>query len=197
MSFQTDVNMSLVMISLMEKETTQLKTEHYDCKTYNQESEFIDCTKKQLWNVLSSKINCTIAGLESIVQNGTEIEYCSDSVSARQTFDHMVKTFDQVYSNLSKFNCPVPCRQKGFNYKIKYFHKNSWIEPENSTMSKTFAGLYVSYSSLLVEERVETIVYDLECLLTSLGGNLGLFLGFSCFSTLVSGLNFIYKKMVT
>jgi hypothetical protein len=58
----------MVMFSPMEKETTQLKTEHYDCKPYNDESEFIVCYKKQLWNVLNPKINCSIAGLDSSYQ---------------------------------------------------------------------------------------------------------------------------------
>jgi hypothetical protein len=60
-------------------------------------------------------------------------------------------------------------------------------------MVKLTTGVAVSYRSLLVEERVETIVYDLESLMTSIGGNLGLFLGFSCFSTSLEILKFIFK----
>ena len=55
-------------------------------------------------------------------------------------------------------------------------------------------GLTIAYSSLLIEERVETYVYDMENLLTSIGGNLGLFLGFSCFSSILVLLEFIFKK---
>jgi hypothetical protein len=61
---------------------------------------------------------------------------------------------------------------------------------------KFTTGVAVSYRSLLVEERVETIVYDLESLMTSIGGNLGLFLGFSCFSTFLKILKFIFKTTV-
>jgi hypothetical protein len=193
--FKTDPNMSLVMVSLMEKETTQLKTKHYDCKPYNDDLEFIECCKKQLWNDLRPKINCSFAGLENIVPNSAEINYCNELSSAQNTFVQVSNTFADVFSNLSKYSCPVPCSQKGFNYNIKYFHKNSWIESDNSTKSQNSAGVAVSYSSLLVEERSETIIYDLECLLTSLGGNLGLFLGFSCFSTLVGCLKFTFDKM--
>jgi hypothetical protein len=35
-----------------------------------------------------------------------------------------------------------------------------------------------------VEEKMETLVYDEANFLTATGGNLGLFLGFSCFSLL-------------
>jgi hypothetical protein len=58
----------------------------------------------------------------------------------------------------------------------------------------TVTGLTITYSSLLIEESFETFVYDLENLMTSLGGNLGLFLGFSCFSTAVVILKWIFRK---
>ena len=194
--FKTDINTSLVMVSLMEKETTQLKTEHHNCKPYADESEFIDCSKKQLWNVLGMQINCSIAGLEKIVPTGTEIKYCNDSSLARKTYGQTYRTITDFFTNISKYNCPVPCSQKGFNYNMKYFHQNSWIEPDNSSLSQNVAVIAVSYSSLLLEERTETLINDLECLLTSIGGNLGLFLGFSCFSTLVGVLKFIFEKII-
>jgi hypothetical protein len=184
------------MVSLMEKETTQLKTEHHNCKLYADDSEFINCTKNELWNVVQPKINCTIAGLENILPIVTEVKYCNESSSAQKTYDQTMIVASNVFSNISNYNCPVPCSQKGFNYNMKYFHQNSWVETGNSSLSQTIAIITVSYSTLLVEERKETIIYDLECLLTSLGGNLGLFLGFSCFSTLIDGLKFIFKKIV-
>jgi hypothetical protein len=39
-------------------------------------------------------------------------------------------------------------------------------------MANNSMGLTFAYSSLLVEERVETFVYDVESLMTSIGGNL-------------------------
>ena len=39
-------------------------------------------------------------------------------------------------------------------------------------MANNTTTLTLAYSSLLVEERVETFVYDFENLMTSIGGNL-------------------------
>ena len=49
--------------------------------------------------------------------------------------------------------------------------------------------------TLQVEERVVTLVYDIENLLPSFGGNLGLFLGFSCLSLMLVMLD-LSKKLV-
>jgi hypothetical protein len=43
---------------------------------------------------------------------------------------------------------------------------------------------FVCSGRSLVEEKMETLVYDEANFLTATGGNLGLFLGFSCFSLL-------------
>ena len=50
-------------------------------------------------------------------------------------------------------------------------------------MSKTFL-LYILWNSLLIEEEVETLVYDEINFVAAAGGNLGLQLGFSCFGLL-------------
>ena len=39
-------------------------------------------------------------------------------------------------------------------------------------MANNMTALTLAYSSLLVEERVETFVYDFENLMSSIGGNL-------------------------
>ena len=45
-----------------------------------------------------------------------------------------------------------------------------------------FFKLYTYYESFLVEELIETYVYDVVGFLSSAGGNLGLLLGMSCLS---------------
>ncbi len=53
----------------------------------------------------------------------------------------------------------------------------------------------IKFSSLLIDEEVETYVYDFGNFLVALGGNLGLMLGFSCLSVLFSALEFIFEKV--
>ena len=190
---ESDNNMSLVKISMMETVTTQLRTENYACKNYQLEHEFNDCAKDKIWSLLRPSISCTIIGLEAILPSQLDIWPCQTLESALKVFEAMLITFTEFLTNMIEYGCPVPCSQKSFNYNIKYLNRNSWIESQNSTLSQNMAIVAVSYRSLLVEERVETIVYDLESLMTSIGGNLGLFLGFSCFSTFLTVLKFIFK----
>jgi hypothetical protein len=53
------------------------------------------------------------------------------------------------------------------------------------------AYLILAYETLSVEEQFETLVFDIGSLLAAAGGNLGLFLGFSCLSLLFSLLDYL------
>ena len=94
--------------------------------------------------------------------------------------------------------CPIPCFQKTFTYKIEYLHKNLFFslspENDNDAVSSTF-GLFICWETMLVEEVVEALVYDEINFITAVGGNLGLLLGFSCYSLLEQLIDFIRKRI--
>ena len=186
-------NMSLILISIIEQQSDQINKELSPCKSYTS-TEFIECSKQQLWLQMMSRINCTIAGYESIVPEN--FQYCDSLTAAQNTMFEFYSAFGAFVSNFSKYNCPLPCRQLSYTYNIKYFHKHSWPDMKGSPreLMETGGIVALAYSSLLVEERYEAYVYDLENLMTSIGGNLGLFLGFSCFSTFVTLLKFLFHK---
>jgi len=146
-----------------------------------------------MWSLLRPNISCTIAALETILPSQPDISPCKTLESAKKVYGTMDIIFNDFLTKMFEYGCPIPCSHKSFNYNIKYFHQNSWIESHNSTQSQSAALVAVSYRSMLVEKRVETIVYDLESVMTSIGGNLGLFLGFSCFSTALEILKFVFK----
>ena len=81
-----------------------------------------------------------------------------------------------------------------YKLKVVYFHQNSWLEPNHmdDDLDKSF-GLYFFYDSLLIEDRIEDLVYDVGSFLTSLGGYLGLLLGFSCLSVSFACIRIIRK----
>ena len=63
-------------------------------------------------------------------------------------------------------------------------------------MKFDFEKIYLlsfAYEYLEVEEKVESYVYDLGAFLAIVGGNLGLALGFSCLSMLLSLLKILYR----
>ena len=186
-------NMALTSIHLNEKVTTQINRKTAPCALYKQSNEFIECGKKQLWSLLKPRINCTIAILRSIIPDNSEILECNSILSAGITYKIMMNIFTEFSWKISQYGCPVPCSQSSYNINLRHLHRNSWIDPDNLNVPNDFAVLAILYNSLLVEERIETIVYDLESLMTSVGGNLGLFLGFSCLSTLLAILKFLFK----
>ena len=53
--------------------------------------------------------------------------------------------------------------------------------------------LTIYLANFVVEERIETLIYDTGNFLAQAGGNLGLFLGFSCLSLLFAIIK-LFKK---
>jgi len=94
-----------------------------------------------MWSLLRPNINCTIAGLEEILPEHPDIQPCQALESAEKVFEAMINNFTIFFANISKYECPLPCSQRSYNYKIKYFNRNSWIESQNSTLSQNTAGV--------------------------------------------------------
>jgi hypothetical protein len=100
--------------------------------------------------------------------------------------------------NFSTFGCPLPCTKTSYKTNLKYMHKNSLMLVEEFFQKDNVFILYFFYTSLTVEEKIETLIYDFGGLMAAAGGNLGLCLGFSCLSILFSmigGLSFVGKKL--
>jgi len=49
----------------------------------------------------------------------------------------------------------------------------------------------LSYETVVTEEHVQSYVYDFNSFISSAGGNLGLFVGFSCLSTMLGIISFV------
>ena len=90
---------------------------------------------------------------------------------------------DQFLGSTSAYGCPLPCTQKSYNFNLEYFSKYSFLgaeEPVN--LDNENFKFVMFFRSVDTEESTETLVYDFTNFLTAAGGNLGLFMGFSCFS---------------
>jgi hypothetical protein len=51
----------------------------------------------------------------------------------------------------------MPCQQKFYNLDVKIFHSNSM---SNVNVTPNTAYLFLSYDSFVIEESVESLVYD-------------------------------------
>ena len=139
-------------------------------------------------SLLMASINCTIPGLGIFIQSD-ELNECTDRKSAIHSLTTFLGLKDEFISNNPPHGCVSPCTEVTFNSEVFAFHQNSWIDTdENSDLAKERHILSFSYTTLKQEVAIVTLVYDAENFLTSLGGNLGLFLGFSCLSLLISVL---------
>ena len=178
---------------LMDK--TNLQCRHYeiDKKNHNEMALFDNCCKQQLWHQIKSKINCTIAGmstLEVLDITSTRNEECYDERCALETANITWDIFLDLVKNTSSFGCPMPCEQISYKVDSIYYHKNNKVLVEGK-----FFSLFIAYSTLMVEERIETLNYDIASFLATAGGYLGLMLGFSFLSLLLTALAGL-KKMI-
>jgi len=102
-----------------------------------------------------------------------------------------------VYSKGQKewlAECPVPCNQTVYDLKLQKYHRNTIAGKGNmSQLQSNDVVFTLHYEKFVTEEHVETLIYDTGNFLAQAGGNLGLFLGFSCLSVFFEIINCVKK----
>ena len=81
--------------------------------------------------------------------------------------------------------CPLSCTTHSFNSKLNTFY--------GSNETNKFMNLSVYFSTTTVEKKEEYFLYDFMSLASSLGGTMGLWLGYSLLSILLSLINFLER----
>jgi hypothetical protein len=185
---------SIGLVTLAEIETTTLNQMNKKCKKY-QDSDFIECYKNFSSSILKEHISCRIPGLDEFGADLKSMKECRNITQGQKTS----KFFGSFVIDNRKWKnfCPLPCTLTSYNYKLEYLHRSRWIDTQNSYGSEAYKNstfiFGMSFGSLLVEERSEALVYDGVSFLAAAGGNLGLFLGFSFFSVVISILKILQK----
>jgi hypothetical protein len=184
-------------VALSERQTTYYSKPSRECNRdsdSSQSDEYLSCMRKNLWLKMRPSINCSIAGFEEFYGDETDLDECSDRESAL----HSSSSFDKISFSFLRSpetqNCLVPCFQMDYSFKLMHFRRNSIMSPENRHGLE--AGVFllmISFQTFLVEQRVETLVYDFGSFVAAAGGNLGLFLGLSFFSAFQMALLVCYK----
>jgi hypothetical protein len=129
------------------------------------------------------------------VTNETFTRECFNYDSAKNTYD----TWENVFYSDAKYmwlqQCPIPCEQTIFEAKVSIFHKNSNSEQvvDLGSTKKSFLYFSFGYETFNKEKHSENLMYDTGNFLTQVGGNLGLFLGFSCFSVILTIIECLNK----
>ena len=94
--------------------------------------------------------------------------------------------------NSEQYGCPLPCTVRTFNPLLNTFHDVYEFSDEDTEHLR----LFVNYASKTVEKKEEYFIYDLMTLASSLGGTLGLLLGYSLLSILLSIINFLERYIL-
>ena len=139
---------------------------------------------------VSSNVSFFI-GIEMFLADNASLEKCKNDNLA---FNSTVSLIDFLIYEKDKWlqRCPVPCTQTIYQLTVTRFHQNSFIYQGNiNTNNGMFYLLYMNYDTFAVEKTIEMLRYDLLDFFTQAGGNLGLFLGCSCFSFLLSSIKLI------
>ena len=194
-------NYSLAIVSIKEVSTLRHSKQDMPCTNYNdgstnQHEIFADCSKQSLWRNLPRNITCTIAEMKSIIPANSTMKECQvEDDLAENYYWEYVNYLERFLSSPWEYNCPIPCKQTTYKIKLNYYHKNNARLPFglNHNLKGHFV-LYIFYATFDKEERIESLEYDMANLLVSAGGNLGLFLGFSCLSAMFMVIEWFQAK---
>ncbi len=146
-------------------------------------------------------INCSIAGLDEFSKNETVLKECTDKNLATKVAIRLSEQSFVYLKSQQNHECLMSCTQTSYGFHLRFFHKNSLMNPDNHDITPDIRSfepnaflLVLSYQSFLVEEKIENLVYDFSSFVSAAGGNLGLFLGLSLFSALQMCLQFVKNK---
>ena len=134
--------------------------------------------------------------METLLGNGNTLKQCQDRSSSINTTKLLVYVAFDDGKERWLSHCPIPCKQTSYDANIRYFHKSAVIDTDNSlgeNFSDSKVMFALGYETLLIEEHAESLVYDVTNFLAAAGGNLGLFLGFSCMSVFYGTIKIIKK----
>ncbi len=149
-----------------------------------------------MWKNLPKSITCITPHFKYFLPNKSIMNFCRDKAEAFEFVDTFTDFVNDIVDKPESIGCPLPCRQIHYKISLDYVHKYGWEvfddESKNSTEKKVdHFSLEYRYSTLFVEERIESYDYDVGSFLAAAGGNLGLFLGFSCLSVMFATINWI------
>ena len=169
------------------------------CKQYSLK-QYLECSKNKFWNLFQNKSSCVMFIIKEFVpQNQTALPQCPTEETSRATFETLFDVVNSITARSANQGCTLPCTTISYNLKQRYMSENIWIHMNNlaNFEEKNNFDLYYSFETMDTEERMETLTYDLGNFLVAAGGNLGLFLGFSCFSLMLTFIEYLNHKIKT
>jgi hypothetical protein len=136
---------------------------------------------------LSKGISCNIPGILEFSWNNPDIRECDNLAEARETVNTTAQLILEYLRSPESFGCPLPCERNYYNHNLNHVHENAGTnEPLSFDEGNTYFYIFFYYNTFIIEQHIETLIYDVGGFLSAAGGNLGLCLGFSCLSVLLT-----------
>ena len=163
------------------KKVSNVNRKSYRCDKDMSLKSFTSCAFDYL-KLKTASNNCT-GMITEVNKTASDTNICKQY----KTYTKFRKEEEDILENLlingTDENCLKPCKKIEYSAKLTMVHENRNILTTQKTPSDgvTFSLLF-AYEDFNVQENQEFMIIDGGALLSSVGGFLGLFLGFSTLS---------------
>ena len=165
----------------MMKITNQNRAD-YRCDTKQSLESFTQCSFDILSEVLLKNYSCSAIILK-VNSTLRESSICQDFESFKEMKGLETDFMDTILVQKTYEACLRPCEKMEYIGSMTLGHQNSRkLTPYQIANASQFVGVLVNYDSFLVQEQEEYFILDGNELVSSIGGFLGMFLGFSTLS---------------
>ena len=155
-------------------------------------SDFVQCIKdKYTERLRKANIPCKVPALRFTSYNTDLMEYCTTKEQALE-IDGIL--YNEAIANLADKSCINICDKPSYPNKLSYLGKNV-LSKELKIYGDGYYIIWNFYTTLYVEEKEERLVFDFNSALVAIGGTLGLFLGWSIASMVLSLAEFLKNYM--
>jgi hypothetical protein len=101
----------------------------------------------------------------------------------------------ELVIQLERDPIPVPCNRTTYKLRVEQVNYRSCsVSPSGNDENKLLRGIYVYYSTLDVTTYVNAKMMSFNTFISTVGGNLGLFVGFSCSSVFFGIIDWVAKR---
>ena len=175
--------------SIQNSKEIVMKLEGNDgCDTRTLE-ELVECWKDQLaLSLEKASIKCKVSALRFTRFDASYLNDCDTKEDALEVEGLIYRVAQE---NLDKDVCGKICQRVKFHHNLALYSQNV-LSKEIKQYGEGYFIIWSYYSSLNVREKVETYLFDFDAVVVAIGGNLGLFLGFSLLSIIETIAKYIH-----
>ena len=145
--------------------------------------------------------NCTVPWIQGMLglDEYEDVNPCSAAEAKTAYLGYF--PFIRAAATYNLEGCLRPCKMVKFKLKVEVFDGLSGIPLQQDALEnpatgelKMQKGIYFFYGDTNIDVNSQTLILSLNQFISSIGGGLGLFLGFSCINVMFLFIDFAEKK---